>query len=476
SWFTVTPAAGYRASVCGCGGSMSGNVYTTGPIAADCTVTASFAPPNTYIVTAIAGANGTITPPSQTVNPGATTTFTVTPAANYRAVVSGCGGNLSGNIYTTGPVTAHCTVTAIFAPPDTHTVTAIAGSNGAITPASQTVSPGATTTFTVTPAANYRADVSGCGGSLSGNVYTTGPITADCLVTATFPPITYTVTAAAGPYGAVIPASQVVRQGASTTFDIQTYPAYHVSSATGCGGSLSGTVYTTGAITADCHVAVSFAIDTFVVTATAGANGSITPASQTVEYNATAIFTVTPAVGYRANVSDCGGILSGNTYSVGGVGGNCAVHATFVPDPSNLSLTIDAGRDYARYGQGLSYVISLTNLGATEANPVSITMVMPPQLDAGNATWVCNNAVAGAQCTASGRGAVLRDPGVVLPAGHTLTWLVSVPVRPNATGSAVEALVSAGTGGFDVSASDRFTLVIARDGFEANGDGARGEP
>ena len=74
----------------------------------------------------------------------------------------------------------------------THTVTPTAGPNGSIAPSTpQTVQDGATTAFTVTPNAHYRiASVVGCGGSLNGNLYTTGPITADCTVTATFAPDT----------------------------------------------------------------------------------------------------------------------------------------------------------------------------------------------------------------------------------------------------------------------------------------------
>ncbi|WP_386118938.1 3-coathanger stack domain-containing protein [Thiohalocapsa marina] len=81
---------------------------------AACTVTASFSQ-NSYVVTATAGANGSISPASRTVLHGDTTTFTVTPDTNYRtASVSGCGGALSGDIYTTGIITEACTVSASF--------------------------------------------------------------------------------------------------------------------------------------------------------------------------------------------------------------------------------------------------------------------------------------------------------------------------------------------------------------------------
>jgi hypothetical protein len=48
---------------------------------------------------------------------GQTTTCVLTPAqGNLVSSASGCGGTLSGNIFTTGPITAACTVTAVFAP------------------------------------------------------------------------------------------------------------------------------------------------------------------------------------------------------------------------------------------------------------------------------------------------------------------------------------------------------------------------
>ena len=76
----------------------------------------------------------------------------------------------------------------------THTVTATGGANGTITPASRQVDHGATTTFTVTPNAGYVAQASGCGGTLAGSTFTTGPITGPCTVTATFTAlVTYNV-------------------------------------------------------------------------------------------------------------------------------------------------------------------------------------------------------------------------------------------------------------------------------------------
>ncbi len=66
-----------------------------------------------------------------------------------------------------------------------HTVATIVGSGGSIEPAERQVPDGETTTFTVTPQTGYSHGAVGgtCPvGSFSGNTYTTGTITSNCLV------------------------------------------------------------------------------------------------------------------------------------------------------------------------------------------------------------------------------------------------------------------------------------------------------
>jgi trimeric autotransporter adhesin len=126
--FTVTPADGYGIdSVAGCGGSLAGNTYTTAPVNADCTVTASFSPDSDpgdpppppaaqFTVSTFAGEGGSISPGSQEVEEGETAVFAVEPKDGYGiASVSGCDGSLDGTTYTTGVITGACTVTASFA-------------------------------------------------------------------------------------------------------------------------------------------------------------------------------------------------------------------------------------------------------------------------------------------------------------------------------------------------------------------------
>lgn len=69
-----------------------------------------------YAVTPSAGTGGSISPSTaQTVNYGSTTAFTVTPDTGYHIdTVSGCGGGLVSNTYTTGAISGDCTVSATF--------------------------------------------------------------------------------------------------------------------------------------------------------------------------------------------------------------------------------------------------------------------------------------------------------------------------------------------------------------------------
>lgn len=93
-------------------------------------------------------------------------------------VLSACGGGGGDSSGGSGGGTT---------PPVSYTVSTSAGSGGSLSPASRSVQSGQTTTFTVSANAGYSiASVSGCGGSLSGSTYTTGSITANCTLTATF--------------------------------------------------------------------------------------------------------------------------------------------------------------------------------------------------------------------------------------------------------------------------------------------------
>ncbi|HEY6645439.1 choice-of-anchor D domain-containing protein [Povalibacter sp.] len=156
-----------------------------------------------------------------------------------------------------------------------HQVTAIvANGNGTISPATVMVAEGQRQTFTVTPAAGYSmSSVSGCGGSLSGSTFTTAPISQACSITAAFEPrVTehqVTVIVANGE-GTLSPAAVMVAEGQTQTFTVTPAAGYSISRVSGCGGSLSGSTFTTAPISQACFISAAFAV---VVTAKGKAGG-----------------------------------------------------------------------------------------------------------------------------------------------------------------------------------------------------------
>ncbi|MCH8538626.1 MAG: DUF1566 domain-containing protein [Alkalimonas sp.] len=226
--------------------------------------------------------------------------------------------------------------------PTNYTVTASAGAGGSISPGSRSAQSGQTTTFNVTANEGYSIEnVSGCGGSLSGTTYTTGAITSACSVSASFSQNSFTVTASAGEGGSISPETVTVAHGESSEFALTANEGYSIENVSGCGGSLSGTTYTTGAITSACSVSASFSLNSYTVTASAGEGGSISPDSALVNHGSTTTFNVVEEPGFGiADVVGCEGSLAGNTYTTGEILQPCEVTASFVvilTAPENLT-------------------------------------------------------------------------------------------------------------------------------------------
>lgn len=138
--------------------------------------------------------------------------------------------------------------------------TGMMGTGGAISPAVISVRSGDAANFTITTYPGFRvSSVTGCGGSLSGDTYITGPITSNCSVMASFSRnTTYTITAIAAQGGSINPSSMAVNSGSTASFIVAPESGYTIESVSGCGGSLVGSSYTTAAVTGDCSIAASF--------------------------------------------------------------------------------------------------------------------------------------------------------------------------------------------------------------------------
>jgi hypothetical protein len=298
-----------------------------------------------YTITATAGSGGTISPSGAvTVAYGSPKTFTITANIGYHVADVLVDGVSVGAVstYEFTNVTADHTISASFAI-NTYTVTAsvVKPAGGSVTPLSQDVNHSGTATFTVTTNTGYTASVSE--GSLVGTIWTIPNVTSTRTVTVTFTINTYTVTPSAGAGGSIDPSTlQTVNHGSTVHFTLTADTGYHIDSVIGCEGTLAGNLYTTGPITADCSVTATFAIDTFIVSASvSGGNGTVSPASQTVDYNGSATINIFPNTGYHiASTTDNGSPVSiANPYVISNVTDAHTVVVTFAIDTHTLSVT-----------------------------------------------------------------------------------------------------------------------------------------
>jgi subtilisin family serine protease len=102
---------------------------------------------------------------------------------------------------------------------------------------------------------------SGCDATDAAARTCTVTMSADKTVTANFLINKYTVTPSAGTGGSISPNTpQTVDHGATTQFTVTPSTGYSIDTVTGCGGTLSGSAYTTGAITEHCAVTAQFKV------------------------------------------------------------------------------------------------------------------------------------------------------------------------------------------------------------------------
>jgi len=383
------------------GGTASGGVDTSVAQTFTITVTVVNDPPvDTYTLTYTAGANGTISgATSQTVNHGASgTSVTAVPQAGYHFVSWSDGSTV--NPRTDTNVTADITVTASFAV-DTFAITASAGANGSIDPSgSMSVNYGSIQSFTINPSAGYHVlDVLVDGGSLGAvTSYTFTNLTENHTIAVTFAinPITistYTVTYTAGANGTISGTSpQTVNEGASGTAVTATPDAgYHFVS---WSDGIFTAARTDTNVTVNVNASTSFAINTYTIVASAGANGAIDPSgSMSVNYGSTQSFTINPSTGYHVQdvLVDGSSVGAVTTYTFTNVIANHTIAASFginsyvLTADTSGSGSISKSPDQTSYGHGIS--IQLTATPATywhfvgwsgdltgSGNPVTVTI------------------------------------------------------------------------------------------------------
>jgi hypothetical protein len=196
-------------------------------------------------------------------------------------------------------------------PPTYYLVAPSSVGNGSISPnGQQTVVKGGSVTFTANPASGYVVNqwlVNSSPAQTNGTSYRLNNVMASASVQVTFkpaPPTNYAVTASAGANGSISPnVSQTVVKGGSVTFTANPASGYVVNQwlVNGSVAQTNGTSYTLNNVTASASVEVTFKPappTNYTVTASAGANGSISPSGQqSVVKGGSVTFTANPANG-----------------------------------------------------------------------------------------------------------------------------------------------------------------------------------
>jgi hypothetical protein len=153
----------------------------------------------------------------------------------------------------------------------------------------------------------------------------------------------YTITASAGANGAISPSGVLsVASGATPTYTITPNTGYHVGDVLVNGTSVGAvTSYVFPSVTTNMTISATFAINTYTITAPAGANGAVTPAGvTTVNYGATPTYIITPNTGYHVgdvlvNGTSVGAVTS---YTFPSVTTNMTISATFAINTYTITV------------------------------------------------------------------------------------------------------------------------------------------
>jgi hypothetical protein len=156
-----------------------------------------------------------------------------------------------------------------------------------------------------------------------------------CFANATFMLKTYTITATAGTGGSISPSGSVkVNHGADKTFTITPNSGYQILDVkvdNVSQGAIS--TYTFKNVTGNNHtISATFTIKTYIITATAGAGGNISPSGAVkVNYGTDQTFTIKPNANYRIADVKVDGASKGaiSTYTFKNVTANHTISATF---------------------------------------------------------------------------------------------------------------------------------------------------
>ena len=232
-----------------------------------------------------------------------------------------------------------------------YTVLASTDGDGSISPdGTVTVADGADQSFTITPSAGSTiTDVLVDGVSVGAvSSYTFTQVSQNHTISAAFDYITYTISASADTGGSISPAGGVsINHGGSQEYTITPGAGYQVADVLVDGSSVGPVyTYTFDQVSEDHRIHASFIIDTVTITASAGANGTLSPVgSVIVLFGGSQTFAITADSGYVVSDVWVDGVSIGvvDAYTFSSVTSNHTINVVFSEE--NQPPTADAGPD-----------------------------------------------------------------------------------------------------------------------------------
>jgi hypothetical protein len=210
-------------------GPISGYTFTN--VVAAHTITATFTQ-KSYAITSSAGTGGSISPSgTTTVTYGGSQTYTIANTTGYYISAVTVDGASQGAItsYTFSNVQAAHIISATFAPLS-YSILSSAGTGGSISPSgTTTVMYGGSQTYTIANTTGYYISAVTVDGASAGAItsYTFSNVQATHSISATFSPLSYTITSSAEAGGSISPSgTTTVTYGGSQTYTITNTTGY----------------------------------------------------------------------------------------------------------------------------------------------------------------------------------------------------------------------------------------------------------
>ena len=323
--------------------------YTFDTVAANHTLYATFAMSEYMIVVLPVPQHGTITPSSMTpVNCGDSLRYSILPEEGYHVselIVDGVSMD-AAETYLFDDVRGNHRISAQFALNE-YTVTATAGEGGIVTPADTIVNYGDSVTVAITAADCYHIDSVFADGVYVGAVgsYTFRDVVADHTLAATFAIDTYTVTASVEGEGTIAPeGATTVDCGGSLGYSFVPATGWHLTEVRVDDEPVEATdSYTFTDVRANHTITVSFALNEYTVTATAGEGGIVTPADTIVNYGDSVTVAITAADCYHIDSVFADGVYVGavGSYTFRDVVADHTLAATFAIDTYTVTASVE---------------------------------------------------------------------------------------------------------------------------------------